>query len=178
METDSTSVTVCNQNFIIAICQQTSIRPSSSRNVMALHHSDEDENMLPVTSSYHTFLCTEQQIVRINKLGVCRQLLYANESVDLVIRFDVQQVLDRSTLWVLRSFRNFEHFQPITFSFCRKDQQGSMHGSRIDIFYKIFVTRFRTFGPYSAASLSTEFTKRVRLMYPMWEMVMIISSSA
>ncbi len=35
-----------------------------------------------------------------------------------------------------------------------------MHGSRIDIFYKIFVTRFRTFGPYSAASLSTEFTKR------------------
>ena len=96
--------------------------------------------------------------MRIDKLGICRQFLYTDESVDLIIRFDVQQILDRSTLRVLRSLRNFEYFQPITFSFCRKDQQGGMHGSRIDVFHKIFITRFRTFSPYSATSLSTEFT--------------------
>ena len=88
------------------------------------------------------------------------QTLAGYKDVDLVIRLDIEQVLQGATLAVLGSFGQFEHSHLVYKATTCEEQHSGVHRSRIYVFYEVFFTRIAALGTDAATILSAEFAQR------------------
>ena len=95
----------------------------------------------------------------INKLRIF-QTLHTQVCSYIIVRVNIQQILNSTSLRILRSLRYFIYFQPIALAFLCKEHHRIVHGSRINMFYKVFITGLRTFRTYTTTILCTEFSQR------------------
>ena len=161
MEADSTTVAVGNQDFVVTV------RHADLDQAVVFAKRDSVHTVLARTGVRFeqglfddTFPRAEQQVVGVDELRVCRQLLDADESLDLVVGFDIEQVLDGAAFRVLCAFRNLVHLQPIATALGGEEEQRGVHRRGVDVFDEILVARLGALRSYSAPALRTEFAER------------------
>ena len=145
METNSPSIPIGYDDFIVTICH------SNFNNTIVFTNSYGVDTILARTGILfkqglfnHTFPCAEQHIMAIDKFSVF-QTFHTKVGSYIIIRINVQQVLNGTSFRVFRTFRNLVYFQPITFSLLSKKHHSVVHCSRINMLNKILVTGFSSF---------------------------------
>ena len=101
--------------------------------------------------------------MRIDELQIRRQFLHPDKSLDLIVRLNIQEVLDRTTLRVLCALRYLINLQPIALALRGKEQQCRVHRGRIDILDEILVACLRTLGADTTTALCPELAQRCPL---------------
>ena len=89
----------------------------------------------------------------VYELFITRQVLHSDEGIDTVSSFDIQQVLQGTTLGVLCSFGDLIDLQPIAATHLREEQHRLVHRRRVDVFDEVFIARITTLGTDTATSL-------------------------
>ena len=163
VEADSSSISVCQNDFVFAI------RQADANNAIVLTDRDSIHAIRARTRIFRetrflddAVLCTEEHIVTITELRII-QFLDMQAGVDGIVRINVQHILNRTPLGVLRAFWNFIHLEPETFSLCSKEKHRVVHGCRVDILDEILIARCASPTSNTAASLSAEISQRCPL---------------
>ena len=95
----------------------------------------------------------------VNEVCV-RKVLHTQICIYSIIRINIQQVLNSTSLGILGTFRDFIYFKPITLTLLSKEHHGIVHGCRIYVFNEVCIAGICTLGAYSTTVLSTELTQR------------------
>ena len=163
METDGTTVTVGNHDFIV------SVGHTYFNHTVIFADGDGVHTILTRTRILFeqcllndTVLRTEEYIVTIDEFRVV-QILHTQVSRYHIVCLNVQQVLDGTSLRSFVAFRNFIYLEPVALTLLREEQKRIVHSSRIDMFDEIFVTGFTSLRAYAATVLRTELRKRCTL---------------
>ena len=91
----------------------------------------------------------------IDKLRII-EVLDAQYSIDGIIWFNVQHVLDSTTLRVLVTLGNLITLLPVAASLLGKEEQRVMHRGRIDILREVVVTMACSLGTNASPALFME----------------------
>ena len=75
----------------------------------------------------------------------------------MIVRLQLQQVLDGTSFRILGALRNLVHLQPIATSLLSEEQYVVVVSGGIYVFYEILVACRATLGSYTASMLGTEF---------------------
>ena len=163
METNGTTVSVSDDDFILAICQthaddtvvftnRNGIDPIGTRTGILLQAGFLDDTVL--RAEHHIMRTAEFRIV---------QVLDTQANIDSVIRVDIQHILNGTSLRVLGTFRYLIYFHPETATFLREEEHRVVHGCRVDILDEILIARCASPTSNTAASLSAEISQRCPL---------------
>ncbi len=160
VEADGTTVTVSNHDFVVTIghtyfdhlvvfADGNCIHTVLARTRILFQYCLLDD----------TILRAEQYVVAVDEFLIV-QVLHTQVCSYRIVRLDVEQVLDGTSLRCLVAFRNFVHLQPVALTFLGKEQHGVVHCSRIDVLDEVFIACFTTLRAYSTTVLCAEISQR------------------
>ena len=100
--------------------------------------------------------------MRVDKVGIA-QTFHIDKRLDLVVRPDIEKVLDCTSLAGLCAFRDVVNLHPIATSLLREEQHIVMHRSRIYILDEVLFACRSAFGADTATILRAELCQRSAL---------------